>query len=317
MLTLIVVFFVAIALIFLLCYYFAGGKYDLNHASLRFKIPGLDEGFVPQGLCYVRPLNVLLVSGYMATGQPSRVYVISAESGEALKYVCFKDRKMAFLGHSGGVSCFSGSAYISSEGKIFRFSLADLEAAKSGDFINFESSLETGNGADFCCVNNGYIFSGEFYKFRKFPTDLSHHIMIDQKLQNSAVIFAFKLSQNGEFASRLASFAISIPDMVQGMEFVDNNIWLSSSYGLSKSKLSVYSNVLSSSATQQISFKQQNVPLFVLSGKDLKRCLTLPPMAEEIALVNEQVLVLFESASKKYKKFNRVRIKNIYGFKIE
>lgn len=314
---LIVIFFVIIAVIFFLCYYFAGGKYDLNYAAPQFEIPGLSDGFVPQGLCYVKSLNAFLVSGYMASGQPSRLYVVDATSGATTKYVCFKNKNMAYFGHAGGVTCFAGSGYISSEGTIFRFALADLGAANNGDYLNFVSSISTGNGSDFCCVNNGYIFAGEFYKFRKFPTDLSHHIMVDDKLQNSAVVFAFKLSQNGEFASKLASFAISIPDIVQGMEFIDGNIWLSSSYGLSKSKLSVYNDVTNSPATQKISFKQQNIPLYILSGKNLKRCFTLSPMAEEISLCEDKLFVLFESASKKYKKFNRVRIKNVYGFKIE
>lgn len=318
MIILIITFFITIVLILLLFYYFASGKYDLNKAKEEFCIPGLDTDFVPQGIAYSKQYNKFFVSGYMKSHVASRVYVVDGESRNIEKYVLFKRMDgIVYTGHAGGISTYSESVYISSEKKVYRFLLKDLILAKNAEFINFCSELNSQNGADFCLAKNGQIFVGEFYKFAKFPTDQSHHILIDGKTQNNAIVFVFKLSSSGDFANSMPSFAISVPDLVQGMVLFENKIVLSSSYGLNKSKISVYESDFLKKANRTIAVKESHIPLYILSNKDLIKSFALPPMAEEIELVDDKLFILFESASKKYKLYNRVRIKKVYSLKIK
>ena len=40
-------------------------------------------------------------------------------------------------------------------------------------------------------------------------------------------------------------------------------------------------------------------------------------MSEEIAIKNNRVYILFESAGKKYKMFNRKQLKNVYSLSLD
>ena len=50
------------------------------------KNPGISDGFVCQGICAYEKQEKILVSGYMADGSPSRIYVTDAEND--CYYVC-------------------------------------------------------------------------------------------------------------------------------------------------------------------------------------------------------------------------------------
>lgn len=300
----------------ILVYYFAAGVGELKFAKKEWEIEGLREGFVPQGIAYAKKFGKFLISGYMANGSVSRVYVVGEEQKITEKFVCLKTKDGAqFCGHAGGVAVFNDFGYISSEGKVYRFLISDLINAKNDDEIQFDYEFKTENGADFCTVDGGILWVGEFYKMGKFKTDTTHHILIDGGGQQCAVVFGFRLSENG-VPSSVPQKALSVPDVVQGMAFYSGRIFLSASYALNRSRIFEYENVFYKTTSKYIIFKNKKVPLYTLENKFLRKTKIIPPMSEEIVCEGGRIYVLFESAAKKYKFFMRTRIKHVFSIKI-
>ncbi len=317
MVTLYILIGVVVALIiFGLVYYFAAGVGVLKKAKLEWAIAGLESGFVPQGLCYIREINKFLISGYMPNSRPSRVYIIDGTTKQTEKFFTFKHKSgEEYIGHAGGIATNGEYAFISSEGKIFRFLVSNLTQPSIDDTIVFDYEQNTENQADFCYFDNGLLYVGEFYKAPKFNTDVNHHILLEGGKQNNAIIFAFRLSEKG-VPSVVPEKAISIPGMVQGMTFYREKIYLSASYAMQKSKILVYENALSKKPNSFIVFNRSKVPLYILSDKLLKRTIVLPPMSENIIIVDNRMYLLFESNARKYRYFMRTRIKNVYSISL-
>lgn len=317
MVLLIAVFFMALTFIFILCYYFTAGRLDLSKASFEFDIFGLADGFVPQGICYSEKLDAFLISGYMSDKKPSRVYCVDANNRSSSKFVTFKRTdNVSYFGHAGGISACGNFGYISSEGKVFAFSLFDLKNTASGGVVKFAFEQKTQNGADFCFCTKNMIYVGEFFKMSKFKTDLAHHIFVDDKVQNHSIVFGFEIGFGGKLKT-VPSIAISVPDKVQGIVILKDKIFLSVSYALEKSKILVFENSLFRQTGRSIAYDENNVPLHFLNQNLAKKVYTLPPMLEEIEYHDGRLLALFESASKKYRWFNRVRVKRVFGIKVD
>ncbi len=307
----------AAILIIVLIYYFAAGIGELRFAKKEWEVLGLKDGFVPQGLTYSKEINKFLMSGYMIGSRSSRVYVIDGETRQVEKFVIFENLNGSiFKGHAGGIASSGMHAFISSEGKVLRFSLKKLQVATGGEKIKFDYEKKTENGADFCFVHNGLLWVGEFYKIGKFETDVNHHILTDSGKNQKAVMFGFRLSENSAL-STVPEKAISIPDMVQGMTFCKGKIFASFSYGMSKSKICEYDNLLVKKTSKFIGFNDRRIPLWVLDEKFLRKTKILPPMCEELVFAFDRIFVVFESASKKYKYFMRTRLKNVYSLKVD
>lgn len=307
----------AALVIAILVYYFAAGVGELKKANKEWEISGLSEGFVPQGITFFEGAKIFLISGYMSGKKPSRVYVVDKVAGKTLKWVNFLTKSgEKFFGHSGGICTFGEYGYLSSEGKILRFKLKDVLDAQNGAEVKFDFEMKTENGADFCYAESGLLWVGEFYKMGKFETDPTHHIILSDGSGQSAVAFAFRLSENG-VPQGVPEKALSLPSITQGMCFASGRIFLSTSFALQKSKLLEYENVFLKKASNYIVFKDKKVPLWTLENKFLRKFKVLPPMAEEIVFADGKIYILFESAAKKYKYFMRTRLKNVHSLKVD
>lgn len=83
-------------------------------------IPGIQEGAIPQGLCYVEEQGVLLATGYHKGGAPSMIFVIEKESEKLVKTVILNDNTGSpFCGHVGGIASNGRWVWISSENNIY------------------------------------------------------------------------------------------------------------------------------------------------------------------------------------------------------
>ena len=77
--------------------------------------------------------------------------------------------------------------------------------------------------------------------------------------------------------------SIAIPNKIQGAVFIDNNkLILSKSYGKNNPSELYFYNVTSSGLVQ-------------------KKNVTLPPMSEEIEIIDGYLYILYESSAKKYR----------------
>ena len=99
---LILIFFVALLLGRL---YFRLPVSDYYKASEKgFEIPGLNDGFVPQGLDYDGQ-GYFWTTGYMNDGSASPVYIVEKESGALQKTLRLaKEDGSDYTGHAGGIA---------------------------------------------------------------------------------------------------------------------------------------------------------------------------------------------------------------------
>ena len=306
-----------VAIVLILIYYFCEGSGDLKLAQKEFDIYGLKDGFVPQSICFSKWLNCFFISGYMKNKNlPSRIYVVDKPSGNLLKYVVLTEKNQNLCGHFGGITCYGDNVWIATDGNVLRISQGTIKNAKNSEKIEIIDKFCSNNGADFCFTYGGRLWIGEFYKLGKFNTDISHHIKIDNKNNFHAMCFGYKILNGGQFglAKPTADMALSVIDLCQGICVINDSIYTSSSYGLQKSNLCVFENVLKSGTNKYIFLDNRKIPLYLLSLDKLKKKFILPAMSEGLDCADDHLYILFENASKKYRWFTRKKIKNIFSF---
>lgn len=310
---------IATVSIFMIFWYF-GESYQEFYAkaSKAFEIPGLSEGFVPQGLCYNEKINKFLTSGYMQNGSASRIYVVNAQNGKTEKYFTLKIEDTDYVGHAGGIASKGDNVWVSGDGLVVRFKSEEIEAIENGGIIFVGDFFNPQNGADFIAIEDNNLWVGEFHKPGKYDTDSSHVITTSNGKTNSAISFCYEIAPSKEFGidSTIPTKALSTPSLVQGMIVSDNKIILSTSYSLPKSHIYTYENITTLSTDSKFIFGTAEIPLYILSDDSLVKDLEAPCMSEEIALVGEKVFVLFESACKKYSFVTRESLRHVYTYKI-
>jgi hypothetical protein len=283
-----------------------------SNATRQFKMPGAWDGLVQQGFEYNEDAEVFLAGGYMSNGSASRIYVIS-RSGEEVSYTCLKNQDGSdYTGHVGGIESYNGYLLVADGGRdssygggIDIFSLHDIlqgkeEARKIG-------RIKTYNNPAYCHIYDGYLFAGEFYREKDYETALSHRIETPAGDKNTALTMVFKLDTafTDSFGINPEPIAgISTTDAIQGMvaygDRENGKIVLSSSYGLSTSKIRVYDmkKISDNGVTKDIDGKV--LPIYYLDKASLERTIDAPPMAEEMVYLNGELYILNESASNKY-----------------
>lgn len=287
-------------------------------ATNVFAIPNLEQGFIPQGLCYDDLQDVYFLSGYMKDGSDSRIYVVDTQNGKT-KYFTINCQDTFFeTGHFGGISAFGENLFVASDGCVLTIKIVDVTNAKNKSKVDVQNVMKTPTGADFCFAQADGLWVGEFYRKNKYETDPSHHIKISDTETNHAITVFYNydnLSESG--LCLIPSKAISIPDQVQGMSILDDGkIVLSSSWSLADSKIFVYKSTLEN-PIQTLTINQNQIPLQILSNQDVYKTITAPCMAEGIVCKDNCVQILFESACSKYKYFTRNRIKYVQSINFD
>ena len=97
----------------------------------------------------------------------------------------------------------------------------------------------------------------------------------------------------------------------------DKQIVLSTSWGLSTSKLYFYDMLYIEGYNDTILVDDLPLTVYNLDSKCLKKTLELPPMAEEIVYKDGKIYVLNESACKKYIFGKFLSANNLYSYNYE
>ena len=229
--------------IFAIVYYYGESYSDFyGKTQAEFTIPGLDEGFVPQGMEYEQGNDIFLISGYMANGSASRVYVVKDEEAN---YVTLSYNNESLTNHFGGITTDGTGVWIGGESKVYYLKLESLLA--ENEVVEVEDVFMTPNGADCLTIYNGnHLIVGEFYREGSYDTDPTHHITTESGRENTAVSFAYQINNNEQYGLLYTNpaFAISTPSQVQGIVITNNQIILSTSYSLPSSVLYFYDNII-------------------------------------------------------------------------
>jgi hypothetical protein len=278
-----------------------------NTAEKEYLIPGLDDEFIPQGLCFIEKTNMIAVSGYMDDNRASRIYLIDADTGSSVKKVLIRNSDGTdYTGHGGGIVSYEDYLWISSSSYAHRISLEDLLTQNDEGYVDIIDRFDTNTNASFIYCKNSQLWVGEFYEKKNYSTNESHHFLTaDNKQQNAVVcIYDIDLSKPYGVSSTIPSKVISIADKVQGMCITQTDkIVLSISYGRKNdSYLYVYENIVNQSSDAVIDINGNNINVLFLDTDHIVKIIKAPPMTEGLMDYMDKVYILFESAASKYAK---------------
>ena len=251
------------------------------------KNPGLSDGFICQGIGAVDGSDKIFVSGYMADGSASRIYVTDKKN--ASYYVSLSWEGEDFTGHLGGITVAGDKVYISSGGKIGVISLDAVLSASSGDAIALEDRIPTNNSASYIFSDENYLYVGEFHNGKEHVTD---HPYTTPEGEHNAIIARYSLTDLTK-----PDMIYSVRDKVQGVCFTpDGKIILSTSYGRFSDSYYYDYNAETDLITSDEAL--DGAPVVYVSGDPT--VIKGPAMAEGLDLLDGKVITLSEISSSKY-----------------
>lgn len=310
-----------------------------SNAESEFKVPGISDGFIQQGFDIyegdptTKDDDKYLVSGYMKDASSSRIYVLSS-NGKVINYteLLGKDGEL-YTGHAGGIAHNGDYIYLTNddndENSLNVFSLKDV--------LNNETATTKMIGSvyvylkpAFCYIHEGKMYTGNFHKdgHEKYHSPESF-IMAEN---NTAIMLSFELdslNQDNFGISDTPSAAYSITSQAQGMCIAGDKLVLSTSWGVSASRLYIYDfKKISEKETLLVPIlmdkdaygekaMEKPIPLSIITDDDLIEEVKAPPMAEELVYRDGKVLIMNESASKKYHFGRFTSGNNVYGYKVD
>jgi len=264
-------------------------------------IPGLNEGWVPQGLTYSEKHGLFFISNYSAY-EASCITVIDAGSGKLEKSLLLLDEDGEIeSGHVGGLVVLGDSIFVSSIGRVLQYRLKDALPEKSVDAISPTKIIPTETRASFCTTYGDYLIVGEFARYsmlgKEFPTARNHHTKDRKGRKKYAWIEALPVE-----AITLEPFVLSIRQKVQGASFIGDRIFLSVSYGRKKeSLLAIYSNPIGDKPHSNATAADgKRIPLWFIDELNHLVTIKLPPLSEGITPYEQELAILFESGANKF-----------------
>ena len=277
-------------------------SFYLESSTAFCRIPGIDDGFIPQGIAYDSGSKLLLLTGYYGAGKSSPIYLVDQQTCATREVFLKTESGKRFTGHAGGISLYKGMAYIagSTENCMYSVSLGKLFEAENGTTLSIEQVINLKNRDDsirvsFTAIDDGVIFAGEYHNTPFFCTQASH--LVDTPYgRQKAFLVGFSLDEGN---NPIPHIVFSIPDKIQGACFYGNNIFLSQNDNLFSSKVLTFSlDKLQASGTKKVLGAE--VPIYILTEKTARKITYIPPMSEELLVIDGQMLILYESAANLY-----------------
>ncbi len=207
-------------------------------------IPGVYDGYIPQGLAYYEDKNWLLISSYDANQErPSIITALDFDTGELVaQFNLYYSKKTMCKQHVGGIAVSDYNLYITKDNGVARVPLSELDIprgyAKNLYLPNdnqFEVKELGDTNAAYVNFSEGILWMGNFYS--TFGKLIGEEGWSTKAPNSSSVILGFKLSgtnsedewNNFKEMSR-SSYNISVPlllQSIQGVTVNDGVIYLS------------------------------------------------------------------------------------------
>lgn len=279
-----------------------------------FTIPGLFEGIIPQGMCYISKLNAFAVSGYYEDGLfPSMLMLIDAKTGKFTKAFPLQNVDGEdYSGHAGGIASSDNYLYITSESICYICKIDSLEKLKNGDTLKFQSNFKLNTKGSFACFDNDILWTGDFIESsdtarkdaRKITTLTSgetFYAYCEGYILKDGLPDIKKI--NSENNGYIPDYMLAIPEQVQGMCFTHSGkLIFSTSYGRkNNSKIYVYEDVLLAERVGFYTIDGTEIDLLACGNDLLNKTIVAPPMAEGIVQVDSSQYITFESGAEKYR----------------
>ena len=258
-------------------------------AATGARIPGLDDGLVPQGI-WMDGEDTLVVGHIEGDG----AYIYTVKADGSVKSCRLTSGGQPILNHVCGLAVLEDVVIVTGEDQVFAFSLDRVRIAASADALR---SFAPSQHASFVYVD-GDVYIGEFHYSPHYVCEHTHTNLHGET--TNAVLCrydgaAFLAAMKDEAAPVPDPVAMyTLPDKVQGCVVKDNTLLTVSSLGVSASEYRV------GELPQNAVGEMNGVPLYELNRSTLKKSFSGPLMAEEMVLSDGQVYVMHESASRKY-----------------
>ncbi len=305
--TIIITIFIGICvIIFSFRSYFMLSVNDYYNNSLKaFKIPGINDNFVGQGLDYDPISENFFVSGYQ-TNNNALLYLVNSHY-KITKQIKLYENDIPLKIHSGGITIYKDYVYIAggNTANLYIFSYQEIIEAKHKAKINALKSFSLKYSNDdylnpaFVFINEKNLIVGEFFKEKEYPTLKSHKFVTLDDSYNQALALSFPLKEDASFYLDEPDCAYSIPDLVQGMAYDKGIFYLSTSYGLNFSYISSYSKANLIKINYVVALNKK-LPLYAFDSLSLIKKRKIPPMSEEIIILDDYLYTMNESASNRY-----------------
>lgn len=261
--------------------------------------PGLNDGFIPQGIAATDD-GYILTSGYMKDKSASRIYVTKDNN---YRYLEVAQNGKIFIGHMGGIATTKERVFIADEDYIYVVSLNDILNEHSAS-ISLEERYRVYNKAAFVFTDETNLYVGEFHNGKNYITN---HKYETKDGMYHAVVSCYAIDDLS-----IPTKIFSIRDKVQGFCITEeNNVVLSTSYGLASSEYYVYDL----EGLESSSITEEHIPVYYLD--QAKKKFTGPAMGEDLDYYNGMVITLSESASNQYIFGKFFFAYNIYGLKLK
>lgn len=282
--------------------------------ELSLVIPGCPQEYVPQGLTYYAPQNLLFFSGYDSSNTASTLISMNSATNEIVKEIFLRNPDGSwYTGHAGGVAVTGKNIYISDKNKLYRLPMSAYEAAEYSDDCTFAEVIPVPCEASYCQLNNGVLWVGEFYyePKKEFHTDPSHEVKGPDGTTYNAWILGYKLVDYTEneldpacltASGAIPDYVLVTTDRIQGLTFAGSSIFLSQSYGRTNdSTIYRYKNVLGTDPDLKVQVLGNPRPAWFLDAAAQESKLISPPMTEGLCTMGDSVYISFESAATKYR----------------
>lgn len=267
------------------------------------KNPGLNDGFVCQGIAVSEENGVILVCGYMKDKRNSRIYVTDFESNSY--YVELTRSGEKYTGHAGGLAITGDTVYIANAKKIYSFPLANVLSAENGDVVDIGSGTKVNTNASFVYTDEEFLYVGEFHDGGKYVIENHEHETAEGT--HYAICTKYALV---DLETPLAVYTLR--NYVQGICFTpQGKVVLSTSYGLNDTVYYVYD--LAQAADSGLTY--DGAPVYYLDN--LEKEIHGPAMGEDLDYYDSKVITLTESASQKYIFGKLFGATKIVGLKID
>ena len=248
--------------------------------------PGLNDGFVCQGIAVSEENDVILVCGYMKDKSNSRIYVTDFESKSY--YVELTRDGEKYTGHAGGLAITGDTVYLANAKKIYSFPLKSVFDASDGGVVDIGSGTKVNTNASFVYTDEEYLYVGEFHDGGKYVIEGHEHNTAEGT--HYAICTKYALT---DLSTPLAVYTLR--NNVQGICFTpDGKIVLSTSYGLTNTIYYVYNSDDLTDSGKTF----DGAPVYYLDK--LEKEIQGPAMGEDLDYYDGKIITLTESASDKY-----------------
>ena len=253
-----------------------------------FDVQGNSSNYVPQGLTYSKTYNVAFQTSYNSKHNVSMLYIIDFETGKLIKKLKLIESDGSInTKHVGGITTNEKTVWITNDYEVNEYDLEEIINTEN-DYIKSKKNTKLPNRGDFCLFHENILWIGDFFlnPFYKVPN-------------NNPLLMGYNIENEYDYNS--PNYIISLPKMVQGMVITPNNefVFTESFTPFIKSNLSYYNNVLEEKPETFI-LNEKEIPYYKFTSNNKTKNIKLPPMAEGMFNINNDLYILFENSSDTY-----------------